>query len=651
MCILVLIYLFKSIHLTIKIVLKMNNFRKIIGILLLIAVFIVSCDKDSLNTKPLDKISSAATWADGPLSEAFVFNVYSFLGYGGFEEQALAAYTDEAMFTHSGRNINPFTEGSESPSSVAWQSPTYEWGNMYLAIRQANVGLENLPKATFDDAKLKEKLIGEVRFLRAYYYQQLLRFYGGVPLISKSYGLNEDYTVARNTYEDCVKFIVADLDEAIKLLDGKPTVAGRASKLAAMALKARVLLYAASDLHDGPTAKAKSTVLSGYANLDLVAYASGDRAARWSAAKVAAKAVLDASTGYKLNLTAPVSAEEGRNNYISIAMGGQSAVGDASATSELILQRTHTALYTAEDNWPLGGIHYGINNGPNGYHNWAGNTPIQQLVDDYEMMDGTKFDWNNAVHKADPYSNRDPRFDATVLHDGSNWKPRPSDVAGLDPANQIQTGYYDDGAGGKINGIDTRESAVENWNGSRTHYYTRKFIDPNPALADNQSSAQVVPWPFIRYTEMALSYAEAAIETGDETEARKWINKIRFRAGMPAINDAGDALRARLRNERRIELVYEEHRYHDARRWMVAPTTVGRGIKAINVEAKLKAGATARKPYRYDKAVYNYIYTVEDNTSNETRKWDDKMYYRVLATNEGKRNTKLVQNPGYPKTW
>ena len=614
---------------------------------MLSTVFILSCDKDALNTKPLDKISSVATWADGALSEAFVFNVYSFLGYGGFEEQALAAYTDEAMFTHSGRNINTFTEGSESPANVAWQSGTYEWGNMYLAIRQANVGLENLPKATFTDAKLKEKLTGEVHFLRAYYYHQLLRYYGGVPLISKSYGLNEDYTAPRNTYDECVKFIVSDLDNAIKLLDGKPTVAGRASKLAAMALKARVLLYAASDLHDGPTAKAKSSVLSGYSNLDLVAYASGDRTARWNAAKAAAKAVLDAGKGYKLDLTAPVSAEEGKNNYISIAMGGQSAVGDAAAATELILQRTHTALYTQEDNWPLGGIHYGINNGPNGYHNWAGNTPIQQLVDDYEMMDGTKFDWNKAEHKAAPFEKRDPRFYGTVLYDGAPWKPRPSDVAALDPANQIQTGYYPDGAGGKLNGIDTRESAIENWNGSRTHYYTRKFIDPNPALADNQSSAQVIPWPFIRYTEMALSYAEAAAETGEEVEARNWINKIRFRAGMPAITDAGTALKDRIRNERRIELAYEEHRYHDARRWMIASTTVGRGIKKINVEAKLKAGATVRKPYRFDKTVYDYIYTLEDDTSNETRKWNDKMYYRVLSRDEVQRNPKLVQNPGY----
>jgi hypothetical protein len=625
----------------------MKKFSIKVGLFAALMGLTLSCDQEFLNTKPLDKISSAATWADGPLSEAFVFNVYSFLGYGGFEEQALAAYTDEAMFTHAGRNINTFTEGTESPNNIAWVSDTYGWDKMYLAIREANVALENLPTATFTNATLKDRLIGESYFLRAYYYQQLLRFYGGVPLISKSYGLNEDYTVARSSYDECVKFIVSDLDNAIKLLDGKPSTPGRATKLSAMALKARVLLYAASDLHDGPTAKAKSPVLASYQNIDLLAYPSGDRAARWQAAKAAAKAVLDATTGYKLNLTAPVSVEEGKNNYNAIAMGGQSAVADPAAASELLFQRTHTALYTQEDNWPLGGIHYGINNRPNGYHNWAGNTPIQQLVDDYEMMDGTKFDWNNATHKAAPYENRDPRFYASVLYDGAPWKPRPADVAALDPANQIQTGYYDDGKGGVLNGIDTRESAVENWNGSRTHYYTRKFIDPNPALADNQSSAQVIPWPFIRYTEMALSYAEASIETGDEAEALKWINKIRFRSGMPAVNDKGTALRDRLRNERRIELSYEEHRYHDARRWMIAASTVGRGVKSIHVDAKLKPGMTAPATYKYDKNRYTYNYTVEDNTSNETRTWNDKMYYRALSRNEVLRNTKLVQNPGY----
>ncbi|MBG9378182.1 RagB/SusD family nutrient uptake outer membrane protein [Panacibacter sp. DH6] len=607
-------------------------------------VTISSCNTDFLNTKPQDRVSSDATWGDGPLSNAFVLNIYASLGYGGFEEQALAAYTDEAMFTHAGRNINNFTEGTEEPGGLAWMSATYYWDNMYAAIRDANIALENLPNATFTDEVLKEQLQGEAHFLRAYYYQQLLRFYGGVPIIDRTYGLNEDYSIARSSYEECVNFIVSDLDQAAQMLDGKTLVDGRASKLAAMALKSRVLLYAASDLHDQTKSQ---TLLSGYSNKELLAYTGGDQQSRWQAAKAAAKAVLDASQGYKLDLSAPVSAEDGRQNYISIAMGGKSAVGDAAAAVELIFQRTSTTLYTQEDNWPLGGIHYGINNGPNGYHNWAGNTPIQQLVDDYEMMDGSKFDWNNADHKAHPYTNRDPRLYGTVMFDGADWKPRPADVADRDPVNQIQTGYYADGSGGFINGIDTRESPIENWNGSRTHYYTRKFIDPNPALPDNQSNGQVVPWPFIRYTEMVLNYVEACIETGDEGEARTWLNKIRFRSGMPAINDAGTALRDRYRNERRIELAYEEHRYHDARRWMIPATTVGRGIKAIDVRATLKPGKSPLVPYRHDETVYDYTYTVQANTENETRVWKDKMYYRPISRDEMSKNNLLVQNPGY----
>ncbi len=625
----------------------MKKVKFSIGLVLLLLVLFYSCKKNFLDTKPLSSISADATWADGPLSQAFVFGVYSYLGYGGFEEQSLAAYTDEAMFTHAGRNINTFTEGTETPGNLAWISDTYGWDRMYKAIREANIAIQNLPTATFADTSLRNKLLGESYFLRAYYYHQLLRFYGGVPLIDKPYGLNADYSIARNTFAENVAFIVSDLDQAAKLLAGKTMESGRTSQIAALALKARVLLYAASDLHDGPTAKANSSTFAAYPNIELIAYPSGDRVARWKAAQAAAKAVLDMGSGYKLDLSSPASAADGKMNYMSIALGGQSAIGDKSATSELIFERTESALYNSEDNWPLGGIHYGINNGPNGYHNWAGNTPIQLLVDDYEMMDGSKFDWSNPVEKADPYTNRDPRFYATILYDGADWKPRPSDVVGKDPVNQIQTGYYDDGAGGTVNGIDTRESVVENWNGSRTHYYTRKFIDPNPALSDNQSSAQVIPWPFIRYTEMVLNYVEATLALGDEATARNWLNKIRFRAGMPAITDAGAALVNRYRNERRIELAYEEHRYHDARRWMIPASTVGRGIKAIKVTATLKPGKSPNIPYKFDKSVYNYTYTPVDNTENETRVWKDKMYFRPISKDEVSRNSKLVQNPGY----
>jgi len=582
----------------------------IAGCLLAVMLFATSCGDDFLDTQPLDKISSDATWSDAALAEAFVFGVYSYLGYGGFEEQGLSAYTDEAMFTHAGRPIPPLNEGTESPANLAYKSPTYNWDYMYLAIRQANIALTELAESPIDEA-IKSRLTGEAHFLRAYYYQQLLRFYGGVPIIDQPYGLGEDYAVARSSYSDVVDFIISDLDKASGLLDGKAETPGRASKLAAMALKSRVLLYAASDLHE-------ASKVSGEMGGELFAY-SGGQDGRWQAAKTTTKAALDLGTGYKLDLSAPVSAEEGRANYNALAMGGGSSVADAAAAVELILQRTATVDYTQESRWPLGGLHHGINNGPNGYHNWAGNTPIQQLVDDYEMMDGSEFDWKNEDHAAAPYDGRDPRFYATVLYDGADWKPRPSDVAGIDPADQIQTGYYDDGNGGIINGVDTRESNIENWNGSRTHYYTRMFTDPNPSLPDDQSNGQEIPFPFIRYTELVLNYVEACLETGDEATARDWLNKIRFRAGMPAIDDSGDALMDRYRNERRIELVYEEHRYHDARRWLIAPSTLGRGVQAINVQATLKAGATPHVPYRYDPAVYDYEYTVFDNTEVETR--------------------------------
>ena len=210
-----------------------------------------------------------------------------------------------------------------TPSNTGWVDGTYEWGNMYNYITPCNVALENLKTATFDDADLNARFQGEAHFLRAYYYQQLLRYYGAVPIVDHTYGLNEDYSIARNTYEECVNFIVKDCDSAALLLTGKSLASGRATALAAMALKSRVLLYAASDLHDIPTAKAKSSTISSYSNPELLGYVSGDRMARWKAAQDAAKAVLDAGTGYKMDLSAPLSPDAAKQAYISMAMGGK----------------------------------------------------------------------------------------------------------------------------------------------------------------------------------------------------------------------------------------------------------------------------------------------------------------------------------------
>lgn len=624
----------------------MKNMNKIkaISFSVIIALFTVSgCNDDFVNTKPLTEVLSEEVWRDPGLADAFVTEIYGGLGNGGFDEQMLASLTDEAIFTHPGRGINTITESRSNPADPGWINNTIAWGNMYARIRACNLALKNLETPQFNDEALVARLKAEALFMRAYFYHQLVRYYGAVPLVSTSYELDQpDYSVARNTFEECVNFIVADADAAAALLDGKTMVSGRATKAAALALKSRILLYAASDLHDVPTATAKSSLLAEFAsagNAALLGYTSGTRMERWQKAQAAAKAVLDMpGFGYALGLAAPVTAAEGTNNYMNISLARNSG------ENELIFARYFI------NSKPENGGRQGLFNGPNGYHNWAGNAPIQNLVDDYEMMDGTRFDWNNPAQAAAPYNNRDPRLAATILYDGATWKPRPADVAAKDPANQIQTGQYEiiDNTGTKraYFGLDTRQSSVEDWNGTRTGYYARKFIDPNPAVVD-QNTWQQIPWPVFRYTEAVLNYVEASIELNQENEARTWLNKIRFRAGMPAVVDAGDALRQRYRNERRIEMVYEEQRYHDARRWMIASETLGKKARRINITATLLPGKDV-KLYKYDPTSFLYKYEVFDiDPGIENRLWLDKMYFLPIHRDEMNRNSKLVQNPGF----
>jgi starch-binding outer membrane protein, SusD/RagB family len=617
-----------------------RNFKLVSLTLFLASAMVVGCKDEFVNTQPLDQVAGSAVWTDPSLAEAFVTGIYAGLGQGGFNEQQLSSLTDETIFTHPGRGITTITESRSNPADAGWINETVNWNNMYLRIRACNLALDNLAKPGFTNTnKTVERLTGEIKFLRAYYYQQLVRYYGGVPIVDKSYGLGEaDYALPRNTMEQCINFIVKDCDEAATLLKGTTMPKGRATDAAALALKSRVLTYAASDLYDVPTAKAKSATHAAFANPELLGYVSGARTDRWQRAKDAAKAVLDLTTyGSQVNLSAPVAPAAGTENYMNIALARNGGEKDLIFTRSFINTKQEA------------GGQIGLFNGPNGYHNWAGNTPISLLVDDYEMMDGSPFSWSEPTKATTPYAGRDPRLYGTILYDGATWKPRTADVAAKDPVNQIQTGQYEvTGASGTVSvaGLDTRKSTVEDWNGSYTGYYMRKFTDPNPAIVD-QNTYQQVPWPFLRYTEAMFNYAEACIELGQDAEAKTWLNKVRFRAGMPALTETGAALRDRYRNERRVEMVFEEQRYHDARRWMIASTTLGRKANTISITGKLKPGKTVSL-YRYDPTSYDYTYRVVDiDPGKENRAWLDKMYYLPISRDEINRNAKLIQNPGY----
>ena len=580
------------------------------------ALVLSGCDNSILEATPRDQLSNRAVFADPNLAEASLNDIYRGVGHG-LNGTTLWSLTDDGHNTRFG-GTTQHMQSLITPSSLGTMGggrfDHYLWGPLYKSIRNTNIFLTQIDSATFDETR-RLRMKGEAFFLRAYFYHNLLRIYGGVPIIKQVYELDDDFVIARNSFEQTVEAVVADADSAAALLPvaQSATALGRATKGAALTLKARTLMYAASDLANLNPGRLPET---GYTT-------PGDRAAKWRRAQAAAKSVIDLGV-YSLFRGNPAQGENTADNYAALWLNP--------TNSEVIFGRYFLASRGTVDIPNVGRY-----DGPNGYHNWGSNTPTQNLGDAYRMADGSKFSWNNPVHAASPYANRDPRFYATIHFDGSKWVPRPSDAVALDPVGIIQTfTKVTLPNGNTVPGLDSRAGPIENWNGTYSGYYKRKAI--NPAV-DHQFVSQEVPWYFFRYAEVLFDYAEASIELGDEAAARSAINQVRRRAGMPAIDGAftGAALRDEYRNERRIELVFEEQRYFDARRWMIAPQAFGEAAHGIDITAQA-TNALDRSTYR------NYTYKLIDV---EPRAWNDRMYFNPIPRDEMNRNSLLKQNPGY----
>ncbi|MEC3880684.1 RagB/SusD family nutrient uptake outer membrane protein [Parapedobacter sp. 10938] len=584
-----------------------------------ISLFATSCNQDFLETLPKTEFSETAVWSDPALVETFINQIYFRLDEPLTDGRMKANIVDEAHYRGNAPSLN-FKNGIITADNI----PAYgfsrmrSWADLYKTIRFCNLFFSKVEEVPFSDALVdgkteKERMTGEAHFLRAYLYHFLTSTYGGVPLITDAYELGDEFKAARNTYAECVGFIAAECDKAAALLPEAHSGdnLGRATKGAALALKARVLLYAASDLYN-------TDVFPSYEHPELIGYTDGNRAARWQAAKNAAKDVIDLNQ-YSLFRANPSPADSVAQNYVDLFMSRHN--------EEDIFVKFFTV--------PMG-QRFGLYTSPNGYHGWGANAPIGNVVDDFEMADGTKFDWTNPDHAAQPYKNREPRFYATILYNEAPWRERPDDVKGMDPLNKIQTGRWqrwDNATNSMVEefGVDTRKSPIEDWNGSYTGYYLRKYLDPNN---DAQYVRQTVTWRFIRYTEVLLNYAEACIELGEDAEARATINSVRKRAGLPGLTESGEALKERYRNERRIELAFEDHRFYDIRRWAIGPealdvTTVADIVYELNPDH-----TTATVP-----TITHKVF--------ETHTWQDKAYFLPILRDEMNKNDLLIQNPDY----
>jgi len=506
------------------------------------SLFFSSCQKDFLDVDS-PNLTDQEVWNDPALADAFIRGLYTSIrladkepghngvdtpaGFGrGFHYAMWSSVSDETVFTNDDQTYL-VQRGQLSPSNYGFISSA--WGRSYRNIREVNIALSHIDtdESPFDETT-KERLVAELHFIRAFRYFELFRGFGKVPIIGDVvYDLDSDFSPLydRKDITEVVDYIKNELEMAIS---GLPDTNGaRATNAAAMALKSRLLLYAASPLYTNDVNDTQ----------------------KWKEAADAAKDIMDLNRFSLVDDLDSDPAENYRKYFVT-----------QTQTREDIFMRFYVASSIS------GGRSIPIEraNGPNGSGGWGGNCPLQNLVDDYEMDDGKPItDPTSGYDDQDPYVNRDPRFYASIVYNGSILRDRA----------------YESFLPGGLDSPDGNEP----FNTSITGYLMRKFIREDITLNDSELMG-TTPWRYFRYAEILLNYAEAKNEeSGPDISVHNAVNAIRRRAGMPDLETdlTQSQMRDHIRNERRIELVFEEHRYFDVRRWKIAMDVENKPARGI----------------------------------------------------------------------
>lgn len=563
---------------------------------------------------PVEKLTLeyvfSSTDSLGVNAKKYLNDVYSVLRYGhnAIEGDYLDAASDDAIT--SSFSENQIYQLQIGRYSAFIRLADMGWANYYRGIRRANTFINNIDVVPFlqtynnhvaTNVPLNRALKAEARFLKAYYYFELVKRYGGVSLVGDiPYELGEPMELPRNTFDECIEYIVSELDNVKDSLrsvpianigaDGHVVTAG-----AAMALKARVLLYAASPLFNESPVQAANPYV-GYDTYDP---------ARWARAAEAAEDFINdwgpsgRYGGYGL-----------MDNFKDVFLNYYGPV-----TNEVIFH-VQGALDKRDVEQ---------NNGPVGFSsNAKGNgrtSPTQNLVDAFPMKDGKPIGQSTKYVYSEQwmYDNRDPRLDYTVLHNGSQWL-----------STTLHT-YI----GGRSNPTGSTDATT------KTSYYLRKFMGNYEDKTEYTGLLR--NWVLFRYAEILLNYAEAKNEydlvsskTTVDAKVIEYIRSIRKRAGIDGddgtygISDNVTCLEMReiIRNERRIEMAFEEHRFYDIRRWKTAEDIFNQPLKGLALV--MKAG----------NILTEHIDVLD-------AKFDPKRYLYPIPYSEVNKNSNMVQNPGW----
>lgn len=555
-----------------------------------LTVTTISCQKDP-EKYPLEQFTEDYVFdakdPKGTLALQYLVNIYSYIpsGFNRVAGEFLDEATDDAL---PSKDINGAIELLRTTRMTSASSnPDGFWGTGYTGIRKANVFLSKIDVVPFEVEETIKYSKAEARFLRAYFYFELLKRYGGVPIVGDViFEPTDNINLKRNSFEEVVDYIVSECDAILP--NARPDNVnatndinwGRITEGVVLTLKAKVLNFAASPLFNGGNiaqGDSQREPLQGYTTYNQ---------SRWERAAEAAKDVMD------LNIYALTSLQN------------------------LFTQRKNTEMIfavlrpTTRDIMQL--------NGPIGFYNTYTSaeglvSPTQELVDAFPMVNGNSIS-DPTYSATNPYLNRDPRLERSVFLNNTQWLQRSLEMfeGGLDKPNQA----------GRVQ--------------TRTGYYSKKYLNFN-FRTSVEYSLQSINFQIFRYADVLLMRAEALNESNatPPLEVYDLLKEIRKRAGLALANNYGvpatmtkEEARAFIQNEKRVEFFLEEHRFWDVRRWKLAESLFNKKLHGMKIT---KNGT-----------VFSYERVEVANIA-----FDKRMYFYPIPVNEVLNNSNMVQNIGW----
>lgn len=591
--------------------------NKFIYAIVALILFLSSCTDEILEKKPLDIISDESLWKSPELIQTYINGIYKDLPILYLDNNIyfpakipwilteVLQMADECSPNWPGHSVPKYGDMRSTSNFLSW------WG--YGAIRKMNELINRLPEETEISEEDKVAFIAETRFLRAYAYFHLVKLFGGVPVITKAQSVNdpeEELYPPRNKEQEVYDFILTELDAIVDDLPENVDAAefGRPTKIVALAIKSRTAMYAASISTWG------TVQLNG-----VVGIPSEKATDYWQKSYDASKAIIDYSvTDGKLGLynNIPDKAENFRQIFLE------------DRNEEVIWAKSHIGE-------PGGSFQgdvnlWNLNNAPRNLHPWIGGNDCAvylDMVDEFENIDGSSGVLDRSMLESGLYTvnelfgQKEPRFFGSVYTENTEYygqRVRMYRGVIAEDGTLISSGNYKD------------IPAYPNAHGLQDAFGVLKY-------------GTGTLWPqgndiiLIRYAEILLNFAEAAIELGKSGEALSAINEIRNRAGVPPLSGID---REKIRHERKVELAFENHRYWDLRRWRVAQEKLTGQFSTL--QFTLDYSSYAQDPFNA-----KYKVDVIPADLGKTCVFNQEHYYFPITPGRISNNNKLVENPGY----